>query len=197
MFLAPSKSRKRAKIWINVVSKTSNHIQNKIKIPNPSQETLASGFQGHGWSVHLQNQDIEPKFGSCVYQRPVTISKSRSRCQNLNQKPPASSKAPNEDFKDMDVLCTFKIKIESPNSDHGCVKDQWLIQLKIKMLIPSQKHGVRQSPIWGLKEHGCSLHLQNKDRQLKFGRWVYQRPRTISKTRSRYLKCPEKTQMRT
>ena len=47
------------------VSKTSDHIQIKIKMPNPSQE------------------------------------------------PPASSKAQNEDLKDMDVLCTFKIKIES------------------------------------------------------------------------------------
>ena len=37
---------------------------------------------------------------------------------------PVSYKAPNEDLKDMDVLCTFKIKIESQNSDHGCVKDQ-------------------------------------------------------------------------
>ena len=32
---------------------------------------------------------------------------------NPSQEPPASSKAPNEDLKDMDVLCTFKIKIES------------------------------------------------------------------------------------
>ena len=43
---------------------------------------------------------------------------------NPSQECPASSKAPNEDLKDMDVLCTFKIKIESQNSDHGCVKDQ-------------------------------------------------------------------------
>ena len=43
---------------------------------------------------------------------------------NSSQEPPASSKAPNEDLKDMDALSTFKIKIESPNSDHGCVKDQ-------------------------------------------------------------------------
>ena len=28
---------------------------------------------------------------------------------NSSQKPPASSKALNEDFKDMDVLCIFKI----------------------------------------------------------------------------------------
>ena len=34
-----------------------------------------------------------------------------------SQEPSASSKAPNEDLKDMDVLCTFKIKIESQNLD--------------------------------------------------------------------------------
>ena len=44
---------------------------------------------------------------------------------NSGQEPSASSKAPNEDLKDMDVLCTFKIKIESQNLDHGCIKDKW------------------------------------------------------------------------
>ena len=58
------------------VSKTSDHIEIKIKMLNPSQE------------------------------------------------PPVSSKAPNEDLKDMDVLCIFKIKVESQNIDHGCIKDQ-------------------------------------------------------------------------
>ena len=43
---------------------------------------------------------------------------------NPNQEPPASSKAPNEDLKDMDILCTFKIKIEGQNWDHTCIKDQ-------------------------------------------------------------------------
>ena len=32
---------------------------------------------------------------------------------NPSQEPLASSKAPNEDLKDVDVLCTFKIKIKS------------------------------------------------------------------------------------
>ena len=73
--LCTFKSRWRAKIQKMVVSKTSDHIQIKIKISDPSQE------------------------------------------------PPVSSKPPNEDLKDMDVLCTFKIKIESQNLDHGCVKD--------------------------------------------------------------------------
>ena len=31
---------------------------------------------------------------------------------NPSQEPPVSSKAPNQDLKDMDVLCTFKFKIE-------------------------------------------------------------------------------------
>ena len=57
------------------VSKTSDHIQIKIKIPNPSQE------------------------------------------------PPASTKAQNQDLKDIDGLCTFKINIESQNVERGCIKD--------------------------------------------------------------------------
>ena len=75
MFFAPSKSGERAKIQIIGISKTSDHIQIKIKMPNPSQE------------------------------------------------PPASSKAPNEDFKDIGVLCTFKIKKKSHNLDYGCIKN--------------------------------------------------------------------------
>ena len=43
---------------------------------------------------------------------------------NPSQEPPESSKAPNEDLKDMDVLCTFKINIDSQNSEYGCTKDQ-------------------------------------------------------------------------
>ena len=58
-----------SQIWIIGLSKTSDHIQIKIKMSNPSQE------------------------------------------------PSASSKAPNEDLRDMDVLCTVKIKIKSKKLD--------------------------------------------------------------------------------
>ena len=58
------------------VSKTSDHIQIKIKMPNTSQE------------------------------------------------PPASFRAPNDELKDMDVLCTLEIKIKNRKSDHGHIKDQ-------------------------------------------------------------------------
>ena len=44
---------------------------------------------------------------------------------NINQEPRASAKAPNQDLKDMDVLCTFKIQIKSSNLDHRCINDQW------------------------------------------------------------------------
>ena len=122
---------------------------------------------------------------------------------NPSQEPPASSKAPNEDLKDMDVLCTFKIKIESQNSDHGCIKDQWPYPNQDQDSKPqSGTSSVLQSPKWGLKGHGCSLHLQNRDREPKFESWVYQRPVTISKSRSRCqtpvrnLQHPPKTQMR-
>ena len=43
-----------------------------------------------------------------------------------SQEPSMSSKALNKDFKDMDVLWTFKIKIESQNSEFGCIKYHWL-----------------------------------------------------------------------
>ena len=43
---------------------------------------------------------------------------------NPSQEPPVSSKPPNQDLKDIDVLCTFKIKIQSLNSDHSCMKDK-------------------------------------------------------------------------
>ena len=58
------------------LSKTCDHIQNLIKMQNPSQELSAL------------------------------------------------IKAPNHDLKDMDVLCTLTIKIESKNLEQGGIKDQ-------------------------------------------------------------------------
>merc|ERR1711954_409949 len=120
------------------------------------------------------------------------------------QEPPASSRAQNMDLRDMDVLCTFKIEIESQNLDHGYIKDQSLYLNQDQDANPqSGTSSVLQSSKGGLKGHGCSLHLQNRDREPKFGLWVYQRPVTISKSRSRCktpvrnLQHPPKPQMRT
>ena len=91
---------------------------------------------------------------------------------NPSQEPPASSKSPDQDLKDMDVLCTFKIKIETQN---WVIKDQWPC--------PNQYQDVKtqsgtSSTLWSMK---C-LHIQNQDRKLKFGTWVYQIPVTRSKS---------------
>jgi len=43
---------------------------------------------------------------------------------NPCQEPLAPTKAPNKDSMEMDVLCTFKYKIESQNSEYKCIKDQ-------------------------------------------------------------------------
>ena len=80
-----------------IVSKTTDHIQIKFKIPNSIQE------------------------------------------------PPASSKAPNEDLKDMDLLCTFKIKIECKIWNMGVSKTSDHIWIKIK--IPN----LIQEPLASLK----------------------------------------------
>ena len=121
--------------------------------------------------------------------------------QNPIQEPPAFSKALNEDLKDMDVLCTFKIKIESQNLDHECIKDQGPYPYQDQDAKPqSGTYNVFQCPKLGLE---CSLHLQNQDGEPKVRSWLYQRPVNISKSRSRFLttvrslQCPPKPQLRT
>ena len=44
---------------------------------------------------------------------------------NLSQEPPAPTKAPNQDLKDIDVLYTFKIILDSWNSEHWFIKEHW------------------------------------------------------------------------
>merc|ERR1712081_46941 len=102
------------------VPKTSDHIQINIKMPNPSQEPPASS--------KAPNQDLKDMDVLCTFKIKIEsqiwnigVPKTSDHIQinirmpHPSQEPPASSKAPNEDLKDMDVLCTFKIKIESQN----------------------------------------------------------------------------------
>ena len=99
------------------------------------------------------------------------VSKNRDhiytkiKMPNTCQEPLESSKAPYEDLKDMDVLCTFEIKIESQNLDHGYIKDQWPYPNQDQDAKPqSGTSRVLQSLKWGLKGYGCSLYLQNHNR---------------------------------
>ena len=45
-----------------------------------------------------------------------------------SETPTASFKAQNQDSKGIDVLCTFKTKIESQNLALSCIKDQSLYE---------------------------------------------------------------------
>ena len=111
------------------VSKNSDHIQIKIKMPNPSQESPASS--------KAPNEDLKDMDVLFIFKIKIetqileyVVTKAREHIQmkikmpNPNQESPASSKAPNEDLKDMNVLCTFKIKMESQNLVHGYINDQ-------------------------------------------------------------------------
>ena len=71
------------------------------------------------FKIKIDSQKLE--YGTTKDQWPYP---NQDQDANPFQEPPASPKALNQNLKDMYVLCTFKIKIESQNSDHGCIKDQ-------------------------------------------------------------------------
>ena len=96
------------------------------------------------------------------------------------QEPPAASKAPKEDLKDMDVLCTFKIKIEIKKSAHWFIKYQWPYPNKIKMPNPSQEHlASSKAQYEDLKDMDvlCTLKIkkenQNLDHEYTKDQWPY------------------------
>ena len=100
-----------------------------IKITNPSQEPQASSKAPNPdlkdmdvvctLKINIESQNLDRGFSQTSGHIQIKIKKP-----NPSQEPQASSKAPNDDLNDMDVLCTFKIKIESQNLDHGYFKDQ-------------------------------------------------------------------------
>ena len=116
------------------VSKTSDHIQMKIKIQYSSQE--------HPASSKALNQDFKCRDVLCIFNIKIKsrnlehgspmmgVSKTSDHIQvkvkmsNPSKETPASSKAPNQEFKDIYVLYNFKIKEEIANSEHGSTKDQ-------------------------------------------------------------------------
>ena len=151
------------------VPKTRYHIQINIRMPNPSQEPPASS--------KAPNEDLKDMDVLCTFKIKIErknqimgISKTNDHIQikikmpNPSLEPPVSSKAPNKDLKDMDILCTLKIKMEIQNSDHWSVKDQWPYSNQDQDGKPqSGTSSPHQSFKSGFKGHGCSLHLKNQD----------------------------------
>ena len=106
--------------------------------------------------------------------------------QNPSQEPPASSKALNKDLKNQCVLCNFKIKKDSQNFGHICIKRHWPYPIQNNYInLQSGAFNILQSPNSGLKGPWYCLQLQSKDGEPQFGSWVYQRPLTTSKSGSR------------
>ena len=80
-----------------------------------------------------------PKFNNMCVSKTSDHIKIKIKISNPIQEPSPFLEAKNQDLKDMDDLCTknikiklkghecfctFKIKVESQNLDHGCIKDQ-------------------------------------------------------------------------
>ena len=78
------------------------------------------------------------------------------KISNPSQKLIASSKAPSQDLKDMDVLCTFKFKIKSQNFG------TWVQQSRCETLVRNLPHPPKAKS--RLERHGSSLHLKNLER---------------------------------
>ena len=71
------------------------------------------------------------KIGNMDVSKTCDHIKIKIKMPNPSQEPPASSKAPNEDLKYIEVLCTFKINIESNNFDLGCINHHIKIMNKL------------------------------------------------------------------
>ena len=111
------------------VLKTTDHIKIKIKMPESSQEPPASSKAPNGdlmdmdvlctFKIKIESQNSDPGYIKTSDNIQIKI-----KMRNPSQEPPESSKCPNENVKDIDVLCTFKMKRESQNLDHGSITDQ-------------------------------------------------------------------------
>ena len=101
------------------VPKTSDHIEINIRMPNPSQEPPASS--------KAPNEDLKDMYVLCTFKtkrdrvkiliigltRTIRPIKIKIKMPDFRQEPPASSKVPHHDLKDMDDLCNFEFNIDS------------------------------------------------------------------------------------
>ena len=99
-------------------------------MPNPTQEPAASS--------KAQSGDLKDTDDLCTFKIKIESQNSdigliktsdyikiNLKISNPSEEPPVSSKTQNQDLKDMGLLCTFEIKIDSYNFGHGCIKDHW------------------------------------------------------------------------
>ena len=138
-------------------------------MPSPSQEPPAPM---EAPNKDLRDMDVlctlKSRQGSKIQIMGISKTSNHSKIQmkkpNSSQEPQAPTKAPNQDLKDMDVICTFKSKMESSNYEHGGIKDQ-----EPPAFIKSSNHKLKDMDVL------CTFKIKIDS---KFGIWVYQRPMT-------------------
>ena len=113
--------------YLKIYELNSNHDQDaKLQSGTSSiLQCLKWGLNGHSYSFYLQNKFREPRFGLHIYQILSNKSKSLLRCQTPNWEHPTSSKVPNRDSKDMDILCTYKVNFKSIKNSSGVDQISW------------------------------------------------------------------------
>ena len=166
------------------MAKTSDNIQIKIKMPNPSQELPAS--------FKTLNEDLKDIGVLCIFKIKIVSQNLNHGCikdqwpytnqdQDVKRQSGTSSLLQN-----MDVLSNFKIKRGDQNLGHGCIKDQWPCQNQDQDANPqSGTCSILKRPKPALEGHGCSLHYQIQFRQSIFESLLYQWPVTISESKWR------------
>ena len=130
MFFAPSISRERAKILIMGVSKTRDPIQNKINMPNPSQEPSASSKAPNydlkemdfvfAFKIKIESQNLDHGYlkDQQPYPNQVQDAKSQSGTSRILQGPKSGLKG---------HICSlhFQNQDREPKfGSYGCIKDQ-------------------------------------------------------------------------
>ena len=90
----------------------------------------------------------------------------KMKMPNPTQDPPESSKAPDEDLKDMMFFAPLKSRERAKIGIMGVPTTIDHIQIKNKMPNPSQETPVSfKVPNWDLRGHGWSLHPSNQERE--------------------------------
>ena len=116
------------------------HIKDQQPYPNQDQYTKPQsgsssvlqspklGLKGHGCSLHLQNQDTRAMIWIIGVSKTSDPIQNKIKIPNSSQEPPASSKALYQDLKEVEVLWTFQIHLESKNFYQWCIKVRELYQ---------------------------------------------------------------------
>ena len=110
-------------------------------MPNPSQEPPASSKpQIRTERIWMFFSPSKSRYRAKIHNKGKSKTSDyiqiKIKMPNLSQESPASLKAPNQDFKDMDVLCTLNLGVARSN-DH--------IQIKIKIPSSSQLRSAQWS----------------------------------------------------